>query len=354
MFLSSTGTDTEKSQSTAAVVVPAGPPVVAGSGAVTAELLARATAEFPTVVELGERERLLVSAWLSSLRSARTRRAYLQDVRAWLGWCEQRGVDVLGAGRVHVDLWVSGLADAAESSTTRRRLSGVSSFYRYLAKHDLVGGNPVVGVERPVVDPDHTATVGLSREEGRALIAASEADAGAQRLRSRVVIKLLLHNALRVDELAAADIADLGHDRGHRILGIMGKGGRKAKVAITPPTGAAIEDYLAERAEAAGVPVAALSGPLVATRTGKRMTQSQVWELVRRLAKTAGIASWEQLSPHSLRHTAITAALEAGVGMREAQDYARHRDPRTTRRYDHSRHNLDRSAAYTVAAYLAE
>ena len=34
-------------------------------------------------------------------------------------------------------------------------------------------------------------------------------------------------------------------------------------------------------------------------------------------------------------------------------DYAGHKDPRTTRRYDHSRDSLDRNAAYTVAAYLA-
>ncbi|MGW5053926.1 tyrosine-type recombinase/integrase [Actinokineospora sp. NPDC004072] len=123
---------------------------------------------------------------------------------------------------------------------------------------------------------------------------------------------------------------------------------------MAPSVCAALEDYLTDRATHAGMPVDELAGPLVATRNGGRMTQGQLWELVRRLAKAAGIPSWEQLSPHSLRHTAITAALDAGVPLRDTQDYARHRDPRTTRRYDHSRHSLDRSAAYTVAAYLAE
>jgi hypothetical protein len=42
-----------------------------------------------------------------------------------------------------------------------------------------------------------------------------------------------------------------------------------------------------------------------------------------------------------------------GVPLRDVQDYARHRDARTTRRYDHPRDSLDRSAAYAVAAYLA-
>lgn len=59
------------------------------------------------------------------------------------------------------------------------------------------------------------------------------------------------------------------------------------------------------------------------------------------------------LSPHSLRHSAITFALDAGATLRDVQDYAGHKDPRTTRRYDHARDSLDRNAAYTVAAYLA-
>jgi integrase len=61
----------------------------------------------------------------------------------------------------------------------------------------------------------------------------------------------------------------------------------------------------------------------------------------------------EQLSPHSLRHSAITFALDAGASLRDVQDYVGHKDPRTTRRNDHARDSLERNAAYTVAAYLA-
>jgi integrase/recombinase XerD len=74
---------------------------------------------------------------------------------------------------------------------------------------------------------------------------------------------------------------------------------------------------------------------------------------VRRLARTAGIGAWKQLSSHCLRHSAITFALDAGASLRDVQDYAGHKDPRTTRRDDHSRDSLDRNAAYAVAAYLA-
>jgi integrase/recombinase XerD len=83
------------------------------------------------------------------------------------------------------------------------------------------------------------------------------------------------------------------------------------------------------------------------------MRQGHLWELARRLARQSGIDTWDRLSPHSLRHSAITLALDAGASLRDVQDYAEHKDPRTTRRYDHARDSLDRNAAYAVAAYLA-
>jgi integrase len=49
----------------------------------------------------------------------------------------------------------------------------------------------------------------------------------------------------------------------------------------------------------------------------------------------------------------VTAALDAGVSLRDVQDAAGHADPRTTRRYDRARHSLDRHATYAVAAWLA-
>src|SRR5438128_12086537 len=76
-----------------------------GPTAIAAELLARTRAELPVLAGLGEREELLAAAWLARLRAPRTRRAYAGDVRGWLGWLADRGVEVLGAGRVHVDLW---------------------------------------------------------------------------------------------------------------------------------------------------------------------------------------------------------------------------------------------------------
>ena len=137
------------------------------------------------------------------------------------------------------------------------------------------------------------------------------------------MVRLLLHTALRVDEACSADIADLSEDSGHRVLRVVRKGARKAKVPLTPATLAALEAYLPDRAQRAGAADwRQLTGPLLATAVGGRLRQGYLWELVRRLARTAGIGAWEQLSPHCLRDSAITFALDAGASLRDVQDYA--------------------------------
>ena len=65
----------------------------------------------------------------------------------------------------------------------------------------------------------------------------------------------------------------------------------------------------------------------------------------------AGIA--KRVGPHTLRHAFITAALDAGVPLRDVQEAASHADPRTTIRYDRARASLDRHATYIVATHIA-
>jgi site-specific recombinase XerC len=64
--------------------------------------------------------------------------------------------------------------------------------------------------------------------------------------------------------------------------------------------------------------------------------------MVARIANAAGIA--RHVSPHPLRHGAITNALDPGGPLRDAQILARHAGPRTTEHYDRARVNLDCTA----------
>jgi integrase/recombinase XerD len=99
------------------------------------------------------------------------------------------------------------------------------------------------------------------------------------------------------------------------------KGGRRATVVLPPTTAVAVDAYLTDRARRR--PDSPISGPLLATTTGGQLDLAALWKLVRRLARTAGIPSWDHLSPHSLRHTAITLALDAGRSAASAAE-ARH------------------------------
>ncbi len=94
------------------------------------------------------------------------------------------------------------------------------------------------------------------------------------------------------------------------------------------------------------------TGPLVLRPvSGNPVDRCDVYRMVARIAKSAGIP--RHISPHSLRHAAITNALDAGVPLRDAQILARHADPRTTEHYDRARGNLDRHAVHVLTASVA-
>jgi site-specific recombinase XerD len=300
------------------------------------------------------READFTEAWLSNRRlSAHTRAAYRRDVHQFLGWCAGRDLDPLRASFLHVNAYARELESTVDARTGRvlapasvaRKLSALSSWYGFLLRLQAVAVNPVGGADRPRVDRDTSATVGLSAGEVDAILAAAAAQTGATAARDLVVVALLADLGLRVGEVVALDRADLGVERGHRTVRFVGKGGKPRRRALTPAVVAALEAFLVVRGDGAG--------PLFTTASGGRVDRHAVFRLVRRLAKAAGVPAWERLSPHSLRHAFATAARDEGVALEDVQDAMGHADPRTTRRYDRDRHNLDRDPAYTIAAARA-
>lgn len=282
-------------------------------------------------------------AWLTGYSSEHTRRAYRKDLETWMAWCEQRDLDPWAVRRANVDAYARDMEASGLSDTTQaRRLASLAKFYRYLIVEGPLESSPVADVERPKVDRDHSTTIGIDREEARALISVAEAHSP----RSNALIRLLVGNGLRVGEALHSEISDMTTQRGHRVLTVKGKGKHTDDVVLAPSTAAAIDAYMEGEGREKGL--------IFLTGTGKRLNQSDAFRMLRRLARKAGIQSAEKLSPHGLRHTAITQFLDAGGSLRDAQDFARHADPRTTRRYDRARNNLDRHGAYKLAAWLAD
>ena len=130
---------------------------------------------------------------------------------------------------------------------------------------------------------------------------------------------LLALNGLRVSEALGADIGDYGLERGHHTLRITRKGGTPALIPMAPRTARTVYQAVGDREE----------GPIF-VHNGHRMERHHAARIIRRLPRQAGID--KKISPHSLRHSFITAALDAGVPLRDVQEAASHADPRTTMR----------------------
>jgi site-specific recombinase XerD len=280
------------------------------------------------------------AAFLLSYSARHTRRAYASDLRDWFAFCDAVGVDPLAASRAHVDAWARSLAeiDGRTPATVARKLSAASGFFRYALNEDVIGRNPVAAVRRPKVGSD-TQSTGLDRDELASLISAARNDG----LRTHALVLLLAFNGLRISEALDADASDLDVERGHRVLRITRKGGKKSTIPLAPRTSEALDAYLSART----------TGPLFSTSTGARLDQPAVWRTLRRLATTAVPAKATSLHPHDLRHAFVTLSLDAGASLRDVQDAAGHADPRTTRRYDRARYNLDRHPTYALAGLIS-
>jgi integrase/recombinase XerD len=269
--------------------------------------------------------------------SGNTRTSNTTDLRLFTGWCADNRLQLLEVRRAHLEIFARTMEQEGRMrSTVARRLSTLCSFYRYCHVEGILERNPAANVRRPRVDYE-SRTLGLDRNELRALLV----QAGLGSARDHALISLLAMNGLRISEALGADIDDLDVDRGHRTLRVTRKGGKHVTIPLAPRTARALDLYIGERA----------TGPIFLGATGGRMDRYAADRAVKRLARRAGIT--KRISPHSLRHSFITAALDAGVPLRDVQQAASHADPRTTMRYDRARQSLDRHATYIVAALVA-
>ena len=273
--------------------------------------------------------------------SGRTHLLYAYQLRRWFAWCEANGLDALiGVQRAHVELYVRHLRECGlRDSSICTMLHGVRGYFRFAHIDGHISADPAVYVRLPKIQSDETRTQGLDRLELIRFLQVAQTIS----VHHGALAFLLGINALRASEAAAVRIEDYAETlRGHRVLRLVGKGGKPATMPVTVPVLRVLEACRGGRTE----------GRLVLRPlSGKPIDRRDVYRMVRRVAVAAGIA--RHISPHSLRHAAITNALDAGVPLRDAQILARHADPRTTQHYDRARGNLDRHGVHFLTAYVA-
>ena len=297
-----------------------------------------------------------VAGWLLERPSVNTRKAYAKDFALMADFLTAHGVHPFDATRPQIAMWAESMrqvltedgARRISESTIARRLAVASSFYAHGVSTDAIGANPVKDMKRPKRTIDEDGIVWLDTAQMKAFLsAAATTGTGPQRARNHALLAVMLTTGARTSEVLSADVASLGHTGGHRVLYVTRKGGKRQALPLAPWVGRLVDEYLAGRAE----------GPLFATnaRGGGYgyMDEPALLRLVRRIGAAAGIPNAEKLHPHSLRHSAVTGALEAGGSLRDVQAMAGHADPRTTERYDRMRGRLDKSPVYALAAALA-
>lgn len=270
-----------------------------------------------------------------------TRENYEVSLKLFFAWCKNNQLDVLkDVTRPLIELFGRYLENERKNmpSTVAHHLIIVKGFYKFAYIDEYIVKSPAEHIKIPRVFKDESTTVGLGRNDMGKLLTYAKQSSQTE----LALITLMSMLGLRVSEAINVRIEDFsGTDQGHRILRIMGKGKKPATIPLPIPVLRSLEDACGDRTEG-----------LLLLRSGNRAyTRKAATLCLARLCKKAGITL--HITPHSLRHSFITACLDAGASIRDVQIAARHADPKMTMRYDRGRHNLDRHANHTLSAFLS-
>lgn len=168
--------------------------------------------------------------------------------------------------------------------------------------------------------------------------------------RDYAILLTLLRTSLRVAEVCGLKSSSIKWSHGRWTLKFKIKGGRERTIPLPTDVKKAIDTYLVldrDRRKILKTDDGSESWifqPISNYRTlvfDKPLSTTMVWYLTRKWGEFSGIG---KVSPHDLRRTAITRALDKGLTYRQVQMMSGHKDPKTVMRYDHGRENLEQNA----------
>jgi len=321
-----------------------------------------------------------VQAWLSLHEAPATQRAYRKEAERLILWAiVERGVALSSLATEDAVTyraflrqptprarWVGPASPRSSSEwrpfagglSTRSRayaLSVLSSMFRWLIEQRYVLANPFAGIK---VRGTRQATLDTTRSfsEGEWKLVRTVAEglewsygwqpSAAQRL--RFLVDFSYSTGLRAGELVHATLGCIEVDaHGDHWLHVVGKGNKAGKVVLPGLARGALDRHLTQR----GLPVTPAkwnpATPLLGSLDGEAgITSKRLWAIVKRFfAATAEIladtnpALAEKLrraTPHWMRHTHATHALQRGAELTTVRDNLRHASLSTTSMYLHS------------------
>ncbi len=256
----------------------------------------------PTALQLPPPDSVLDDAHLAaaaflalSIQRGNTLDAYRHDMRMFFQWAADTGVEVLKASRPHIELYrcfmeARRLAALHNRPVACRRVCVAVSTVSPTSS-GRIAANPAQYVRRPKVTASEGQ--GMDRAElGTFLFTAERFD------RDHAALAVLLGlNGLRVSEACGTNIEDLGFQRRHRTLHIIGKGNKPALIPLVPRTARTIDLAVGERHE----------GPILRRRDGQRLDRRTAHRWVRAIGKRGGLGP---IHPHMLRAGFIMAVCQ--------------------------------------------
>jgi integrase/recombinase XerC len=239
------------------------------------------------------------------------------------------------------------LREGKASGTINQRISALKSLVEYAGRQEACSFS--LREIKSLKSQSYKDTRGVSVEDYRSILAQVDrtTDLGS---RDYAILRLLWDNALRREEVVTLDLVDYRRQEGR--LMILGKGRMdREPIDLNGGVREVIEDWLGFRSGMYFQPKNGVErdAALFLSCNGRRLRGSDVFQILRGYADPAGVS----ISPHRVRHSAITAYLDSSGGdVRSAQSLSRHADPRTLMIYDDNRNGLQGKATQVLGDLL--
>jgi integrase/recombinase XerD len=267
--------------------------------------------------------------WLEHGLARNSLDAYRRDLRLFARWLEVKRPERASLHQVEpqdIAAYFSDRHPESKPSTANRRLSVLKRFYQLALRERHVAADPCLKMASAKQPLRFVHT--LSESQVEALLAAPDVSTPLG-LRERTMLELMYASGLRVSELVALKLVELGLNDG--VLRVTGKGSKTRLVPFGEQARHWLERYMKE---ARGVILnGQVDDALFVTSRGGAMTRQMFWVVIKKHASRAGITA--PLSPHTLRHAFATHLLNHGADLRVVQLLLGHADISTTQIYTH-------------------
>ncbi len=267
---------------------------------------------------------MLDRLWAESGLARHTLASYRRDLEGLARWLRpDESLERLSSERLFA--YFAERTDQGYSERSHARLlSALRAFYGQQVRLGRTSEDPCRALASP--KPRRSLPKALSESQVEALLAAPDTET-ALGLRDRAMLELMYAAGLRVSELV--NLATTAVNLRQGVLRVRGKGDKERLV----PIGDVALDWLQRYLDQAR-PALARGNPehLFPGRDGAGLSRQQFWQIVKRLARQAGIDP-DRVSPHGLRHSFATHLLNRGADLRALQLMLGHTSLSTTQIY---------------------